>query len=82
MKYIYIPDSTALLLHDLNQIIQQLPKPFLFLGDFNSRNSLWGLNHTDPRGKTIETFLENDQLIFLDTGEYSRYDSTNKSFPP
>jgi hypothetical protein len=35
---IYIPDSTPLSLLDLNSIITQLPKPFLTLSDFNSRN--------------------------------------------
>lgn len=30
--------------------------------------------------KTIETFLENDQLILLNTGEFTRHNSTNKSF--
>jgi hypothetical protein len=73
-------DSTTLFLHDLNHIIQQLPKPFFLLGDFKSRSILWGLNHTDSRRKTIETFLENDQLILLNTGEHTRHDSTNKSF--
>lgn len=29
---IYIPYSTTLLLYDLNQIIQHIPKPFLLLG--------------------------------------------------
>ncbi|KAF0750606.1 Uncharacterized protein FWK35_00023634, partial [Aphis craccivora] len=77
---IYIPDSTNLSLQDLNQIIQQLPKPFILLGDFNSRNQMWGSNHTDLRGKTMETFLDNDQLILLNTGEYTRHDSTNNSF--
>jgi len=74
---IYVPDSTNLSLQDLNQIIQQLPKPFILLGDFNSRNQMWGSNHTDLRGKTMETFLDNDQL---NTGKYIRHDSTNKFF--
>lgn len=37
---IYLPDSTNLSLNDLNHIIQQLPKTFIFLGDFNSRNQI------------------------------------------
>jgi len=57
----YIPDSTPLLSHqDLNSIIIQLPKPFLILGDFNSRNIIiWGSSQTDNRGKMIEQLLEN-----------------------
>jgi len=41
---VYIPDSTPLSLHELNSIITQLPKPYLILGDFNSRNIIWGFN--------------------------------------
>lgn len=77
---IYLPDSTNLILIELNDIIKQLPKPFLFLGDFNSRNHIWGSNHTDPRGKTIEKFLENDQLTLLNTGKYKRQNASHNSF--
>ena len=62
-----MPDSTNLLLYDLNHIIHQLPKPFILLGDFNGRNTIWKSNHTDIRGKIMEKFLENDQLILLNT---------------
>ncbi|KAL4119621.1 hypothetical protein QTP88_012419 [Uroleucon formosanum] len=60
--------NSNLLLIDLNNIIRQLPKPFLFLGDFNSRNPIWGSNYTDARGKIVEKFLNNDQIILLNTG--------------
>lgn len=77
---IYLPDSSNLLLNDLNNIIRQLPKPFLFLGDFNSRNPIWGSNYTDTRGKIVENFLENDQIILLNTGEPTRHNVANNSF--
>lgn len=77
---IYLPDSTNLLLKDLNYIIEQLPKPFLFLGDFNSRNQIWGSNNTDTRGKTNENFLENEQITLLNTGEYTRHNAAHNSF--
>jgi len=76
---IYLPDSTNLTLNDLNDIIKQLPKPFIFLGDFNSRNQIWRSHHTDQRGKIMEKFLENEQLILLNTGEYTRHNATHKS---
>lgn len=77
---IYLPDSTDLSLNDLNDIIKQLPKPFLFLGDFNCRNQSWGSNHTDSRGKTFEKFLENDQITLLNSGEYTRHNAAHNSF--
>jgi exonuclease III len=75
---IYLPDSTNLLLNDLNHIIKQLPKPFLFLGDFNSRNQIWRSNNT--RGKTIEKFVENEQITLLNTGEYPCHNAAHNSF--
>ncbi|KAE9534168.1 hypothetical protein AGLY_008675 [Aphis glycines] len=77
---IYLPDSSNLLLNDLNNIIRQLPKPFLFLGDFNSRNPIWGSNYTDVRGKIVEKFLDNEQIILLNTGEHTRHNVANNSF--
>ncbi|KAE9528780.1 hypothetical protein AGLY_012355 [Aphis glycines] len=77
---IYLPDSSNLLLNDLNNIIRQLPKPFLFLGDFNSRNPIWGSNYTDARRKIVEKFLDNEQIILLNTGEHTRHNVANNSF--
>jgi len=39
---IYIPDSKKFTKQNLIDIIRQLPKPFLLLGDFNSQNISWG----------------------------------------
>ena len=77
---IYLPDSTNLTLNDLNDIIKQLPKPFIFLGDFNSRSQMWGSHHTDQRGKTMEKFIENEHLILLNTGDYTRHNAAHNSF--
>ena len=76
---IYLPDSTTFKLNDLNDIIQQLPKPFIFLDDFNSRNQIWGSHFTDHRGKIMEKFLENEQLILLNTGEPTLHNITHNS---
>ncbi|KAF0754615.1 Endo/exonuclease/phosphatase domain-containing protein [Aphis craccivora] len=41
-----------------------------YLRDFNSRNTrnqMWGSNHTDLRGKTMDIFLDNYQFILLNT---------------
>ncbi|KAL4103943.1 hypothetical protein QTP88_019260 [Uroleucon formosanum] len=50
------------------------------MGDFNSRNTSWGCNITDSRGKTIEQIIENEQsLILLNNGDPTRYNSFNGS---
>jgi len=70
---IYLPDSSNFSLNELNSIISQLPKPFIFLGDLNSRNVMWGSNYKDIRGKIVEKFLDNDEIILLNTGEHTRH---------
>lgn len=77
---IYLPDSTPLTLHDLSQIISQLPKPFVILGDFNSRNTLWGSSYTDNRDKIMERLLERSDLILLNNGKPTRHNPVNGNF--
>lgn len=80
---IYIPPDTPRQDIDLENIISQLPKPFLFLGDFNAHNQIWGSRNIDSRGKYIERITE-DELIILNessprhfctrTGKFSSID--------
>ncbi|KAL4083073.1 hypothetical protein QTP88_028403 [Uroleucon formosanum] len=51
---IYKPDSTPFTFSDIKNIIDQLPKPFILMGDFNSRNTSWGYNITDSRVPSME----------------------------
>ncbi|KAE9523688.1 hypothetical protein AGLY_015906 [Aphis glycines] len=75
---IYIPDSSPFTTANIENILDQLSKPYIILGDFNSRNTSWGCNLTDLRGKTIEQIIENDQsLILLNNGDPTRYNSSN-----
>jgi len=60
---IYLPDRTPLTQQDLSQIITQLPKLSVFVGDFNSHNTLWGSLYTGYRGKLMERLLERSDLI-------------------
>ena len=62
---IYLPPSLKIRLADLNDIINQLPKPILFLGDFNAHSALWGNQVTDQKGKLIEDLLNNHNLSLL-----------------
>ncbi|KAE9528885.1 hypothetical protein AGLY_012460 [Aphis glycines] len=58
---------------DIQNIIDQLPTPFIILGDFNSHNILWGCNDTDQRGRIIEKILDNNNSInILNNGQATR----------
>lgn len=50
---IYLPNSQQLNIEELTEIINQLPKPIMILGDFNSHHENWGSDHNDPRGNLI-----------------------------
>lgn len=73
------PNSTPFTISDFKNIINRLPKPFILLRDFNSRNTARECNHTDTRGKTIEQLVEDeDLLILLNNGDPTRYNSSNR----
>lgn len=74
----YIPNQTLFIIDDLINIILQLPRPFIIVGDFNSHSSLWGSYKTDLRGKIIEQLLEQDNNIeLLNNNEPTRINSNN-----
>ena len=64
---IYIPPSYSLRSEHLISLLQQLPSPYMLVGDFNGHNVLWGSNDNDPRGELIEDFItENDICLMND----------------
>ena len=44
---------------DLTRLIQQLPRPFLILGDFNCRHTLWGDVICNQRGNHLFSIIRN-----------------------
>ena len=52
----YNPPSTAHL-RDFARLHDQLPKPFVMLGDLNAHNYWWGGSKTDDRGRMFESFV-------------------------
>ena len=65
---LYILPTFPLKLSELNNLKQQLPEPFLILGDFNGHSKVWGCKDTNEKGTIIENFLaENDLNVFLTT---------------
>ena len=53
---VYIPASFSLNSQHLDNLLQQLPSPYILLGDFNGHNILWGGQNNDSRGELIQTF--------------------------
>jgi len=65
MQYIYIPNQQLFDTDQLTNTINQLTQPFIFVGDFNSYNTLWGYEYTNSRGKNIEKLLDIDNIFLL-----------------
>ena len=62
---IYIPPRAKIKQKDLDEIINQLPSPYLLLGDFNGHNVIWGSDNVNERGRTIENFINKNNLCLF-----------------
>ena len=66
---IYLPPSLDVNFSDLEHLIEQLPAPFVLVGDLNAHSPLWDDVKQDSRGKMVERLLNDYSLCLLNTGE-------------
>lgn len=61
---------------ELDNIISMFSPSAIICGDFNSHNPLWDAKckHSDDRGNTVQAWLEEHNLVFLNDGEGTRID--------
>lgn len=77
---LYLPPG-YLEIQDLNDLVGNLPTPFLLIGDFNAHHRMWGGEKNDRRGNLIENLITtNDQLILLNNGQPTHIHIANGSF--
>lgn len=70
---VYSSNSSELSLSDLEDLKSQIPRPCIISGDFNAHNPIWDPMHIrDSRGIVVEKFIENHNMILLNTGKYTR----------
>ncbi|GFO24194.1 RNA-directed DNA polymerase from mobile element jockey [Plakobranchus ocellatus] len=78
---LYLPPNTPVSKVFLVELFEQLPKPFLLLGDFNAHSPAWGDSRRDGRGRMLEEFMAENDLIIRNCGEqtfvHSAYHSTS-----
>ena len=55
---IYLPLSMTVSGANLYHLFQQIPRPFIVLGNFNVPKPLWGSDHCDSRGRLFEKIFE------------------------
>lgn len=67
---VYIAPMIKIDIEHLKGLI--LNNNMIILGDFNAKNTLWGSRINDTRGKIIEQFIEDNNLVCLNKGEATR----------
>ena len=80
IRSVYIPPSFSLNSQHLDSLLQQLPSPYIILGDFNGHNILWGNKNNDSRGELIENFITKNDMCIMNDKSYTYLSSSAKSF--
>ncbi|MEL7079277.1 MAG: reverse transcriptase family protein [Cyanobacteria bacterium J06582_2] len=78
---IYLSPNSGVTKDELTDVIRQLPRPFLLLGDFNAKHPLWdGKNLEDQRGKIIEKLLIEESMAVLNDGNPTHFHVQSHTF--
>ena len=65
---VYIAGSHEFSRQLMTDLTQQLPRPFVLMGDFNSYHELWGCEERNIRGRILEEFLTDYSYHVLNNG--------------
>ena len=65
---IYLPPSDHVAKTDLINLIEQLPSPFVLLGDSNGHSPVWGNESYNSRGQMLEDLFSEMDLCILNDG--------------
>ena len=62
---VYIPPYFNIAPSDLGNLVNQLPAPFLFIGEFYAHSNLWGCSSCNSLGNKVEHLLESSNICLL-----------------
>ena len=68
---VYIPPNVNIQSDAIDNLIKQLPEPFILLGDLNGHNPLWGCLDLNNRGRHIENCLIKNDLCLLNDKSFT-----------
>jgi hypothetical protein len=77
---LYLPPNSQISQRSLNNLVRQLPTPFIILGDFNGHNPLWGSPDLNFRGRQIEQLLSDYDLCLFNNKQITYLHMPTKSF--
>lgn len=70
-----LPPNYRLTSSDFETLLDQLPEPYIWLGDLNAQNFLWGFSRSAARCRLIERFLTRKAYIPKYSPQYLHIDS-------
>ncbi|GBM64275.1 hypothetical protein AVEN_271016-1 [Araneus ventricosus] len=76
---LYLPPNQQINQIDLNELVYQLPDPFILLGDFNGHSSIWGSSDSNSRGVQIEQLLTDHNLCILNSDQQTYFHQPTKT---
>ena len=65
---LYLSPSSVVKKTQLVNLISQLPRPVLLLGDMNGHSPQWGSVRSNSQGKVLEDFISDYDLCLLNSG--------------
>ena len=76
---VYLPPSDHVPKTDLINLIEQLPSPFILLGDFSGHSPVWGNESYNSRGQVLEDLFSEMNLCILNDGSLTYIHPTTSS---
>lgn len=62
---LYLSPSKTYSKQELTQLVNQLPTPFLIMGDLNAHSQRWGSDQCNLQGKVLEDIIDDFDLCIL-----------------
>ena len=77
---IYLDPNSQVNIHQLEELIDQLPAPFLLIGDFNAHNPLWNCTNINNRGQLIERLINTHNISILNNNSPTYHNIYHNTF--
>ena len=78
---LYLPPGEVFTKQEIQNLLDQLPKPFIVLGDFNAHHPMWfDSRPTDARGRCIVELIEENDISLLDKDKMTMIWKVDKTF--
>lgn len=77
---VYIKPGVFIPKDQFKNFIDEIPSPYILMGDFNASNTLWGSSKTDNRGHMIEEVTLDENTIILNDGSNTNLSLAHGTF--